>query len=98
MDLPLRFELRDAALNRARFYHIDCATTLFGELVIRRAWGRIGSRGQAMEMPCPDHAAAAEEIRRLTARRLRRGYRMLDRHPPRLCPPPPTRPPEDSRL
>jgi predicted DNA-binding WGR domain protein len=64
----------DQACNMARYYRLSIVETLFGEWVMVREWGRIGSRGQSREHCCssPDQAGALLEAHR--AQRLRRGY------------------------
>lgn len=65
----------DHARNMARYYRLSVAETLFGEWVMIREWGRIGSRGQSREHCCgsPDEARAL--VKAHTAQRLKRGYR-----------------------
>lgn len=65
----------DRAKNMARYYRLSVAKTLFGEWVMIREWGRIGSRGQSREHCCgsPDEAQAL--VKSHTAERLKRGYR-----------------------
>lgn len=36
----------DPDARMARFYSIELAPTLFGEVTVLRRWGRIGSRGR----------------------------------------------------
>lgn len=36
----------DANANMARFYCIDLAPTLFGEVTVLRHWGRLGTQGR----------------------------------------------------
>lgn len=59
----------------ARYYRLSVVETLFGEWVMVREWGRVGSRGQSREHCCgsPDQAAALLEAHR--SQRVRRGYR-----------------------
>ncbi len=65
----------DQARNMARYYRLSVVETLFGEWVMVREWGRIGSRGQSREHCCasPDHAEALLEVHQ--TQRVRRGYR-----------------------
>lgn len=42
-QLPHRIDLNQ---NMARFYRVEVLPDLFGEIVVERSWGRIGSRGQ----------------------------------------------------
>ncbi len=64
----------DATRNMARFYHVDLATNLFGEVTVLRSWGRIGTRGQAMIETCNSAEAAQVSAARLIRAKLRRGY------------------------
>jgi predicted DNA-binding WGR domain protein len=41
--------------NMERFYALAVQPTLFGEVSLVRAWGRIGTRGQQMEHLLPGH-------------------------------------------
>lgn len=36
----------NAEANMARFYHVNIAPTLFGEVSVLRSWGRIGSHAR----------------------------------------------------
>lgn len=84
MDLPICFEQIDPDRNRARFYVLDCAVTLFGDVVVLRRWGRIGTCGRQMQTPVAGPVAATDAIARLAEIRGRRGYRIVDagRRPP----------------
>jgi predicted DNA-binding WGR domain protein len=44
----------DPARNIARAYTIEFGQDLFGEWIIRRHWGRIGTQGQFQELLAPD--------------------------------------------
>lgn len=64
-------------LNMARFYRVEVMADLFGEFIVERRWGRIGSRGQyratCYRSTCVAEAAASELVRL----KERRGYRLL---------------------
>ncbi len=64
----------DPDVNMARFYRIELQPTLFGEVSILRAWGRIGTNGQAMRVTYDDEAQAGEALQKLEKQKLRRGY------------------------
>ena len=70
---PIHLRRIDAARNMRRFYELALQPTLFGDLSLVRAWGRIGSAGQSMveTFDREEDAARAWELR---AKR-RRGYR-----------------------
>lgn len=57
-----------------RFYRIDIVTDLFGTVLLRRSWGRIGTDGRLRSEPYADVAAARLALTRLAARKCRRGY------------------------
>lgn len=64
----------DPEANMARFYCIDVAATLFGEVCVLRTWGRIGTRGrtslETWESPAEAEKAAVQTLRQ----KARRGY------------------------
>ena len=64
----------DPEANMARFYCIDVAATLFGDVSVLRTWGRIGTHGRTSIETC----ASAEEAERAAShtlrRKMRRGY------------------------
>lgn len=65
----------DPTRNMARFYRVTLEATLFGEIVIRRNWGRIGTRGQSREFVVPTMEVALRVMGDLRTGKLRRGYR-----------------------
>ena len=67
-------ERRDAAKNMARFYVLSIEPTLFGDVRLRRHWGRIGTRGQVKlhDFAKPEEAAAL--FARVLRAKRRRGY------------------------
>lgn len=66
---------RDPQRNMARFYAVSVERSLFGEFMLVRQWGRIGSRGrmQADWFVSASEASSAED--RLLRSKRRRGYR-----------------------
>lgn len=52
----------DPARNIARAYTIEFGQDLFGEWVLRRHWGRIGTQGQIQEMVIPSEQAGLRII------------------------------------
>ena len=64
----------DATRNMARFYHVDLAPNLFGEISVLRSWGRIGTQGRAMIETCSSAETARATAARLIRAKLRRGY------------------------
>ena len=67
-------EQRQPDLNRQRFYAVAVEQDLFGQWLLLRRWGRIGTRGrglvEAFTAECAAEKAALDLIRVKT----RRGY------------------------
>ena len=64
----------DPEANMARFYCIDVAATLFGDVSVLRTWGRIGTHGRTSIETCTT-VEDAETSATLTLReKMRRGY------------------------
>ena len=61
----------DPEANMARFYCIDVAPTLFGDVSVLRTWGRIGTLGRTSVETC----ASAEEAEKAAAQTLRQKKR-----------------------
>ena len=79
---PLLLYRRDATRNMARFYHLSIEPTLFGDVALVRAWGRIGTHGrQIIEMHRDDSARAFDKI---ALSKRKRGYSM-HLEPQRSC-------------
>lgn len=68
---------RDDTQNMARFYAIEIQPTLFGDVMLVRRWGRIGTKGQSLRDWFEVAPAAKAERRRLVAAKQRRGYRLI---------------------
>jgi predicted DNA-binding WGR domain protein len=54
----------DPEANMARFYCIDVAATLFGDVSVLRTWGRIGTHGRTSIKTC----ATVEDAERAASR------------------------------
>lgn len=67
-------ERRDAAKNMARFYCLSIEPTLFGDVRLRRHWGRIGTRGQVKLHDFAKREEAAALFNRVLRAKRRRGY------------------------
>lgn len=68
----------DPNLNMARFYRVEITPDLFGQIIVERRWGRIGSRGQhrlASYLSTSSAEAAASDLVRIKERR---GYKPAD--------------------
>jgi predicted DNA-binding WGR domain protein len=71
----------DPAQNMARFYCLSLQPTLFGEVSVVRAWGRIGTRGRIKVDSYPTGEGAATAFAHLEKAKRRRGYRDQGRAP-----------------
>lgn len=71
---PLLLYRQDPARNMARFYRLSIEPTLFGEIALVRAWGRIGTKGRQLLEFHDDALRAQEAFEKLARRKERRGY------------------------
>jgi predicted DNA-binding WGR domain protein len=70
----------DPACNMRRYYTLDLQPTLFGDVALVRAWGRIGrGRGQVKTETFITVEAATVACAELARRKRRRGYREASR-------------------
>ena len=60
--------------NERRFYALLLTPDLFGNIVLMRIWGRIGTGGKQRGDLHPDYSSAASTLERLAGRKRRRGY------------------------
>lgn len=58
----------------ARFYCLSLESSLFGDAVLVREWGRIGTVGRRRLDLYADAVQAQEALRRLAASKFLRGY------------------------
>jgi predicted DNA-binding WGR domain protein len=65
----------DTDLNMARFYRVEVTPDLFGQVIVERRWGRIGSRGQYRIASYPTTSSAEQAASTLVRVKERRGYR-----------------------
>jgi predicted DNA-binding WGR domain protein len=74
----------DNTCNMARFYTLSIERSLFGECILIRRWGRIGTHGQRREewFRASDEAAAA--LGDWVGRKERRGYQLIGGAAPAL--------------
>ena len=72
---PLYLERRDPARNMARYYSLELRTDLLGDVVAIRRWGRIGSVGRQITVPCPSIDVAMTALKQLEHAKRQRGYR-----------------------
>jgi len=68
----------DPNANMARFYRIDLAPTLFGEVAVLRQWGRIGTNGRTTIETWPSINEAQHSADRTLRQKSRRGYNPVD--------------------
>ena len=71
---PVHLQRVKAEANMARFYHIDIARTLFGEVSVLRSWGRIGTHGRTSVETCATPVEAETAAHRTLRQKVRRGY------------------------
>ncbi len=64
----------DPSRNMARFYALSLERSLFGETIVVRRWGRIGTHGQRRELWFGGHESASAAIEALRQAKRRRGY------------------------
>jgi predicted DNA-binding WGR domain protein len=64
----------DPEANMARFYCIDVAATLFGEVSVVRTWGRIGTHGRTSIETCASAEDAVRTASLTLCQKMRRGY------------------------
>ena len=55
-------QAKDPARNIARAYTIEFGQDLFGDWILRRHWGRIGTQGQVQELVLPDERSGLKLI------------------------------------
>jgi predicted DNA-binding WGR domain protein len=72
---PLSLRRVESTGNMARFYNVDVERDLFGNVVLVRCWGRIGTRGKVRLDEFRDEVTARSAMSRLLLRKVRRGYR-----------------------
>lgn len=64
----------DPEANMARYYCVDVAPTLFGEVCVLRSWGRIGTHGRSRIETCATLEDAENAASRTLRQKVRRGY------------------------
>jgi predicted DNA-binding WGR domain protein len=66
----------DSSQNMARFYVLSLSETLFGDVALRRAWGRIGGQGRQRLDLYENEGLAIQALDDWLQRKLRKGYVM----------------------
>ena len=64
--------------NRHRFYLLCTLPTLFGECVLLREWGRIGSPGRVRQDCHKTESDALSALAKLAKQKHRRGYALQE--------------------
>lgn len=67
-------EKRNFELNQYRFYSLNLVQTLFGEWVLIRNWGRIGSDGSKKTECFTSIELARKEALQIIQKKRKRGY------------------------
>lgn len=67
----------DSSRNMARFYRLELRLTLFGEMVLIRRWGRIGTEGRRQECFLADTSDGMRSLQEWCQKKQRRGYRAV---------------------
>lgn len=70
----LYFQRIDPSRNMARYYALSIQPTLFGEISLIRAWGRIGTLGQEMSHHFASEADAIAILLQIARRKRAKGY------------------------
>jgi predicted DNA-binding WGR domain protein len=65
----------DPSRNMARYYMLAIETTLFGEVAVVRAWGRIGKSGGEKKEVFATETEAVIHFLELARKKRRKGYR-----------------------
>jgi predicted DNA-binding WGR domain protein len=71
---PVHLHRVNAEAKMARFYHVDIAPTLFGEVSVLRSWGRIGTHGRTNIETCVTPEEAETTAARTLRQKAQRGY------------------------
>jgi predicted DNA-binding WGR domain protein len=64
----------DPARNMRRFYRLEILPDLFGGVILKREWGRIGARGQSKARWFDDPRLASAALLGQARRKVKRGY------------------------
>ncbi len=69
----------DDARNLRRFYHLEIAVDLFGDVLLVKQWGRIGKCGRMAARRYDDAVLAGEALKKQVDKKSRKGYAVVDR-------------------
>lgn len=85
-QIQIRLTRKDPRCNMARYYVLTVEPDLFGQILVGRAWGRIGSNGQTITQSFESAADAHRTFDGLLKARRKRGYRPDKQKAPALDP------------
>ncbi|NGQ93330.1 WGR domain-containing protein [Rhodobacter sp. HX-7-19] len=77
MSDAIHLERCDPGRNLARFYRLELCQTLFGEVVLVRRWGRIGTRGRVFQSVMESQTDGERSLQYWHQKKHRRGYRAV---------------------
>lgn len=67
----------DPSRNMARFYRLELCQTLFGEVMLIRRWGRIGTQGSVFQTVMENQSDGERSLQYWHQKKHRRGYRAV---------------------
>jgi predicted DNA-binding WGR domain protein len=76
---PITLRRIEPTKNMARFYALEVEQDLFGQHVLVRRWGRIGTVGKIRLDEHTGEGEAIASLQRLQAAKRRKGYRAVER-------------------
>ncbi|MBD9626962.1 WGR domain-containing protein [Ensifer sp. ENS06] len=68
------FRRIDPSRNMARYYALSIQPTLFGDVSLIRAWGRMGTLGKEMSHHFASEAEAMALLRKIARQKTAKGY------------------------
>jgi predicted DNA-binding WGR domain protein len=77
MNQSIHLVRYDPRRNMARFYRLQLCRTLFGDLVLIRHWGRIGTQGRIFQTIMENHSDGERSLQHWHQKKHRRGYRAV---------------------
>ena len=77
MNETIHLERCDSSRNIARFYRLALGQTLFGEVMLIRRWGRIGTQGRVFQSVMESQTDGERSLQYWHQKKHRRGYRAV---------------------
>ena len=77
MSEAIHLERCDSSRNIARFYRLELGQTLFGEVMLIRRWGRIGTQGRVFQSVMESQTDGERSLQHWHQKKRRRGYRSM---------------------